>query len=179
MRRASKAREWRRTGESTANERNEAGADAAALECQGICETLHQPPSLEFGDEAGYSNREQTRKEVRMFGIGFQEMLIILVVVLIFFGPKRLPDLAKSLGKGIAEFKKASEEVRKGIEDAVKEESAEEAPKPPEDLSAYGKAPGNDPASAHESASDAAPKDPVPPATKAPSETPVPPPPQG
>jgi len=80
-----------------------------------------------------------------MFGIGFQEMLIILVVVLIFFGPKRLPDLAKSLGKGIAEFKKASEEVRKGIEDAVKEESTEAAPKPPEDLSAYGKAPGSGP----------------------------------
>jgi len=57
-----------------------------------------------------------------MFGIGFQEMLIILVVALIVFGPKRLPDLAKSLGKGIAEFKKASEEVRKGIEDAVQEE---------------------------------------------------------
>jgi len=71
-------------------------------------------------------------KEVRMFGIGFQEMLIILVVVLIFFGPKRLPDLAKSLGKG--------------IEDAVKEESAAESPKPPEDLSAYGKAPGSAPA---------------------------------
>jgi TatA/E family protein of Tat protein translocase len=67
-----------------------------------------------------------------MFGIGFQEMLIILVVVLIFFGPKRLPDLAKSLGKGIAEFKKASEEVRKGIEEAVKEESAGEGPKTPE-----------------------------------------------
>ena len=114
-----------------------------------------------------------------MFGIGFQEMLIILVVVLIFFGPKRLPDLAKSLGKGIAEFKKASEEVRKGIEDAVKEESAEEAPKPPENLSEYGKAPGSDPASAHESASGAAPEDPVPPATKAPPETPSPPPPQG
>ena len=81
-----------------------------------------------------------------MFGIGFQEMLIILVVVLIFFGPKRLPDLAKSLGKGIAEFKKASEEVRKGIEDAVKEESVAETPKPPEDLSSYGKAPGSNPA---------------------------------
>jgi TatA/E family protein of Tat protein translocase len=65
-----------------------------------------------------------------MFGIGFQEMLIILVVVLIFFGPKRLPDLAKSLGKGIAEFKKASEEVRRGIEEAVKEESSAESPKP-------------------------------------------------
>ena len=80
-----------------------------------------------------------------MFGIGFQEMLIILVVVLIFFGPKRLPDLAKSLGKGIAEFKKASDEVRKGIEDAVKEESAAGTPKPEEDLSAYGKAPGGAP----------------------------------
>ena len=63
-----------------------------------------------------------------MFGIGIQEMLIILVVALIFFGPKRLPDLAKSLGKGLAEFRKASDEVRKGIEEAVKE--GEEA-KPP------------------------------------------------
>jgi TatA/E family protein of Tat protein translocase len=81
-----------------------------------------------------------------MFGIGFQEMLIILVVVLIFFGPKRLPDLAKSLGKGIAEFKKASDEVRKGIEDAVKEESGTGTPKPDEDLSAYGRAPGGAPA---------------------------------
>ena len=63
-----------------------------------------------------------------MFGIGFQEMLIILVVVLIFFGPKRLPDLAKSLGKGIAEFKKASEEVKKGIDDAMKEETVKEEP---------------------------------------------------
>ena len=59
-----------------------------------------------------------------MFGIGFQEMVLILVVVLIFFGPKRLPDLAKSLGKGLAEFKKASEEVKKGIDDAMKEEDS-------------------------------------------------------
>lgn len=97
-----------------------------------------------------------------MFGIGFQEMLIILVVVLIFFGPKRLPDLAKSLGKGIAEFKKASEEVRKGIEDAVKEESADEAPKPPEDLSAYGKAPGSGPAPQEPGTADPAPPTDVP-----------------
>ncbi len=92
-----------------------------------------------------------------MFGIGFQEMLIILVVVLIFFGPKRLPDLAKSLGKGIAEFKKASEEVRKGIEDAVKEESVAETPKPPEDLSAYGKAPGSGPATEEPAKAETAP----------------------
>jgi TatA/E family protein of Tat protein translocase len=94
-----------------------------------------------------------------MFGIGFQEMLIILVVVLIFFGPKRLPDLAKSLGKGIAEFKKASEEVRKGIEDAVKEESVAETPKPPEDLSSYGKAPGSDPATKEPAITEPAPPD--------------------
>jgi TatA/E family protein of Tat protein translocase len=57
-------------------------------------------------------------------------MLLILIVVLIFFGPKRLPDLAKSLGKGLAEFKKASEEVKKGIDEAMKEEAPkEEAPK--------------------------------------------------
>lgn len=74
-----------------------------------------------------------------MFGIGFQEMLVILLVVLIFFGPKRLPDLAKSLGKGIAEFKKASDEVRRGIDEVVREESAdstdsqeEQKPKPGE-----------------------------------------------
>ncbi len=65
-----------------------------------------------------------------MFGIGLQEMLIILVVVLIVFGPKRLPDLAKSLGKGIAEFKKASDEVRKGIEEAVQEEEGKPASTP-------------------------------------------------
>lgn len=67
-----------------------------------------------------------------MFGIGFQEMLIILVVVLIFFGPKRLPDLAKSLGKGIAEFKKASDEVKRGIDEAVREEMSPPASSPPD-----------------------------------------------
>jgi len=115
-----------------------------------------------------------------MFGIGFQEMLIILVVVLIFFGPKRLPDLAKSLGKGIAEFKKASDEVRKGIEDAVKEESAEGTPNPPEDLSAYGKAPGSAPAPSVPAPSTGAPAT-AEGAAKgtATGETPVPPPRQG
>jgi sec-independent protein translocase protein TatA len=73
-----------------------------------------------------------------MFGIGFQEMILILVVVLIFFGPKRLPDLAKSLGKGLAEFKKASEEVKKGIDEAMKEEAPEE--KAPEETAPKGEA---------------------------------------
>lgn len=41
------------------------------------------------------------------FGLGFGETLLILAVILLFFGPKRLPDAAASLGRGIREFKKA------------------------------------------------------------------------
>jgi TatA/E family protein of Tat protein translocase len=41
------------------------------------------------------------------FGLGFGETLLILAVILLFFGPKRLPDAAASLGKGIREFKRA------------------------------------------------------------------------
>ena len=47
-----------------------------------------------------------------MLGIGMQEILIILVVALIIIGPKRLPDLAKTLGKGFAEFKKAADDLQ-------------------------------------------------------------------
>ena len=77
-----------------------------------------------------------------MFGIGFQEMIVILVVALIVFGPKRLPDLARSLGKGLAEFKKASEDVRRGIEDAAQEE--ENMTIPPKAASPYPSSPPAD-----------------------------------
>jgi Tat protein translocase TatB subunit len=45
-----------------------------------------------------------------MFGIGMQELLIILVIALIVVGPKKLPELAKSLGRGFAEFKRTADD---------------------------------------------------------------------
>lgn len=55
-----------------------------------------------------------------MPSIGWQELIIILVIVLVIFGPKRLPEIGRSLGKGIKEFKKSTTEIQ---EQLTKEES--------------------------------------------------------
>ncbi len=47
-----------------------------------------------------------------MFGIGMPELLLILAVALIVIGPKKLPDLARAIGRGLAEFKKATDELK-------------------------------------------------------------------
>ena len=51
-----------------------------------------------------------------MFGIGMPELLLILAVALIVIGPKKLPDLAKSLGKAMGEFKRATNDLKQSIE---------------------------------------------------------------
>lgn len=51
-----------------------------------------------------------------MFGIGMPEMLLILAVALIVIGPKKLPELAKSLGRAFGEFKKATNELKGSLE---------------------------------------------------------------
>ena len=54
-----------------------------------------------------------------MGNLGLTEMLLIGVVLLLFFGPSRLPELGKSLGKGIQEFKKARKEITDSVKDDV------------------------------------------------------------
>jgi Tat protein translocase TatB subunit len=51
-----------------------------------------------------------------MFGIGMPEMILILAVALIVIGPKKLPDLAKSLGKAMGEFKKAASDLKESMQ---------------------------------------------------------------
>jgi len=63
-----------------------------------------------------------------MFGFGGWEVVLILAVVLLLFGAKKLPDLAKGLGTGIKEFKKATREVTEELQNAA---SDNPAPKPP------------------------------------------------
>jgi len=61
--------------------------------------------------------------------IGMPEMVIIAVIALIIFGPRKLPELGKSLGKSIAEFKRASNELKSTLEDEIRTEELNEARK--------------------------------------------------
>lgn len=67
-----------------------------------------------------------------MFGIGMPELIVIFIVALLVFGPKKLPDLGKALGRGLAEFKRASEDLKEGLTGNF---SLEEEEKPPVEAS--------------------------------------------
>lgn len=51
-----------------------------------------------------------------MFGVGMQEIIVILVVALIVIGPKKLPDLARALGRAIGEFRRAADDLKEDLD---------------------------------------------------------------
>ena len=57
--------------------------------------------------------------------IGMPELVLIFIIALIIFGPKKLPEIGKSLGKGLAEFKRASDDLKQNIQKEVETLQAE------------------------------------------------------
>ena len=60
-----------------------------------------------------------------MGNLGFQEILLIAVVVLVLFGGRKIPDFMRGLGKGIREFNDAKNNVKKELEDGIKEKDTQ------------------------------------------------------
>jgi TatA/E family protein of Tat protein translocase len=73
-----------------------------------------------------------------MFGLSFWEIAIILAVALIFLGPSKLPELARTFGKSLREFRKATDEFRSTIQDEMYQEDKRPAPaaRPPQQVAA-------------------------------------------
>ena len=80
--------------------------------------------------------------------IGMPEMVVIAVIALIIFGPRKLPELGKSLGKSIAEFKRASNELKNTLEDEIRTEELQEARKSAQIPPTVAAAPSTTPAAA-------------------------------
>lgn len=57
-----------------------------------------------------------------MFGMGYQELLVVLVVVLVLFGGNKIPELMRGVGKGVAEFKNGIEEAKRPLAEAMRDE---------------------------------------------------------
>ncbi|MDJ0888159.1 MAG: twin-arginine translocase TatA/TatE family subunit [Desulfobacterales bacterium] len=110
-----------------------------------------------------------------MFGIGMPEMILILAIALIVIGPKKLPDLAKSLGRAMNEFKKATREIKESIDVG---DDLKDVKKSFDDLNADIKtsvnplsSPAPDPAAEQGQAADLKPDEDAPTEPQAPSET--------
>ena len=80
-----------------------------------------------------------------MFGIGMTELMVILVIGLLVLGPKRLPEMARSLGKGLTEFRRASGDLRREFTAVADEARIDPADlNPDEDTASNGDKPGDE-----------------------------------
>lgn len=82
--------------------------------------------------------------------LGFPELLIIMVIALIIFGPRKLPELGRSLGKSLGEFRKASNELKSTLEEEIRMEEVKEQRSKMEAEQSSAIAGGNPNASEHE-----------------------------
>ncbi len=64
-----------------------------------------------------------------MFGLGVPELVIILIIALVIFGPRKLPEIGQALGKGIREFKKSTSEIESQVKQDFSEPAAKESSK--------------------------------------------------
>jgi TatA/E family protein of Tat protein translocase len=109
-----------------------------------------------------------------MFGssLGFPELVFILVLALLIFGPKRLPEIGRTLGKGLSEFRRATNDLKRTIESEVALEDDRETPRRPAALPNVMRAPEpSNPAPSSPTS-----PDPTPPSSTPPGSTPLPPP---
>ncbi len=79
-----------------------------------------------------------------MFGIGLPELIVIAIVALLVVGPEKLPGLAKSLGKGLQEFRRATDDVTESIKDTLKPDEIKKDVEGLKDSLLYGQGEGQD-----------------------------------